>query len=52
MLQRQARALDLPLLGTAAQLMDQFGALRKAGRAQRMSLAQQPPDGLVTYLPP
>ena len=41
MLQSQSRALDLALLGTAAQLMGQLVALRKAGRAQRMTLAEQ-----------
>src|SRR3989442_5591422 len=40
-LQRQPRAFDLALVGLAAQLLDQLGALRQAGRAQRMALGQQ-----------
>ena len=41
-LQREPRALDLALLGLAAQLPHQLGALRQAGRAQRVALRQQP----------
>ena len=41
MLQREPRAFDLALVGRAAQLLDQFGALRETGGAQRMALAQQ-----------
>src|SRR5262245_33202844 len=41
-LQRQPRTFDLALVGGAAQLMDQLGALRKARGTERMALAQQP----------
>jgi hypothetical protein len=40
-LQADLGALDLALLGGAAQVPDQLGALRQAGRAQRVALRQQ-----------
>src|SRR3546814_14717784 len=40
-LQRRARAFDLPRTGIAAQLFDEFSALREARGAERMALRQQ-----------
>jgi hypothetical protein len=51
-LQRKARFGDLTLVGRATRLLDQLGALRGAGGTQRMALAEQTPDGLVTTRPP
>src|SRR4051794_4585607 len=45
-LQRHPRALDLALVGFAAQLPGQFRALRQAGSAQRVALGDQPARGV------
>ena len=50
-LQADASAMHLSLLGAAAQLVRQFEALREAGGAERVALRQQA-AGLVTTLPP
>src|SRR6187399_181890 len=50
-LQGQLRALDLPLVGFAAQLPGQFRALRQAGRAERVALGDQPSRGVDDDLP-
>ena len=46
MLERDLRALDLPLVGLAAQLPGQFRALRQPGRAERVALGDQPAGGV------
>jgi hypothetical protein len=40
MLQGEPRAVDLPLVRCAAQLLDQLEALGKTRRTERMTLAQ------------
>lgn len=40
-LQRQPGIADLARAGLAAQLLNQFGALRQPRRAQRVALAQE-----------
>src|SRR5688572_22328743 len=40
-LERNLRAFDLALFGGAAQLPHELGALREAGRAERMALREQ-----------
>ena len=52
MLQRDLRALDLAGLGLAAQVPHQLGALREAGRAERVALREQAARRVVTNLPP
>ena len=46
MLQRDLRALDLALVGFAAQLPGQLRALREAGRPERVALGDQPAGGV------
>src|SRR3546814_8237564 len=41
-LQGEERALDLPRVGGAAELVSQFIALRQPGRAERVALGEQP----------
>src|SRR3546814_10949231 len=41
-LQGEERALDLPRVGGAAELVGQFIALRQPGRAERVALGEQP----------
>src|ERR1700679_1230127 len=45
-LERHLRALDLPLVGLAAQLPGQFRALRQPGRAERVALGDQAAGGV------
>ena len=45
-LERHLGALDLPLVGLAAQLPGQFRALRQPGRAERVALGDQPAGGV------
>jgi hypothetical protein len=51
-LQRQARAFHLALLGLAAQLPGQLGTLRQAGGAQRVALGQQAARRVGDHPPP
>ncbi len=46
MLKGASDAFDLPRLGGPAQLPSQLVALRKAGRAERMSFRQKPAGGI------
>ena len=46
MLEGDLGTLDLASLGLAAQVTDEFGALRGAGRAEGWTLDRRPPDGL------
>ena len=50
MLKREPGALDLARVGLAAQLLDQLGALRKAGGTQRVPLREKPPRGIGDVL--
>ena len=51
-LERDLGAFDLARLGLAAQVPDELGALREAGRAEGWPLDRRSPEGLVTNLPP
>ncbi len=46
MLQGRVDAVDLSLVGSAAQLPGQLGALGQAGRAERVALGDQPTGGV------
>jgi hypothetical protein len=51
-LQGEPGTVDLAGVGLPAQLPHQLGALGQAGRAQRMPLGEQAPDGFTTTRPP
>ena len=52
MLQGDLGALDLALVGLAAQLPDELGALREAGGAERVALGEQAAGRVGDDLPP